>query len=108
MALGASYSCNPANPGTTCEVGDLSGLFGALSFDSSGKSQGLFTGTNLPLSGANAVGGRSIVVHAASGAGARLACADTATVARATFNMAGVSGAIYFKQVCGCVGVWCW
>lgn len=87
--------CDPVNPASTCEVGDLAGLFGALSFDAGGKSMGFFTATNLPLSGGNSVGGRSIVVHAANGGGSRVGCADTARVARADFSY----GTILFIQV---------
>jgi hypothetical protein len=60
---------------STCEVGDLSGKHGSLTLSGAitgGKA--FYTDVNLPLSGANSVSARSIVVHAASSGGPRIGC----------------------------------
>jgi Cu/Zn superoxide dismutase/Na+-transporting NADH:ubiquinone oxidoreductase subunit NqrD len=93
--FGVTGTCNPMNI-TTCEVGDLSGKLGTLSFPATGGNRKFFT-TPLPLSGMYSVAMRSIVVHGASGAGARIGCADTSSYAVAMFQGA-ISGSISFKQ----------
>jgi hypothetical protein len=60
-----------------CYMGDLSGKFSAISI----PSKVMYSDQNLPLSGPNSIDGRSIVLHAADGEGARIACASVVTPA---------------------------
>lgn len=54
------------------EIGDLSGKFGFLRGKSSVR--GVWTDTNLPIYGANAIVGRSVVIHRDDATGSRLTC----------------------------------
>jgi len=59
-----------------CEIGDLSGKHGQLNLPSEASAGIVYSDTSLPLSGSWSISGRSIVVHAANGGGARLDCAS--------------------------------
>jgi len=66
-------TCNPAQP-ETCEYGDLSGKFEELTGLSSIAKEYTTSGAYLPLSGADSIIGRSIVIHDTTGA--RWVCAN--------------------------------
>ena len=65
----AGYSCDSSNQ-AACAAGDLGGKFGPVSIDG-----GLMTGIEGVLTLTDLLG-KSIVIHAAGGGGARIACAD--------------------------------
>ncbi|XP_072025881.1 uncharacterized protein [Amphiura filiformis] len=77
--VGNLYSeCTPDNPGR-CELGDLTGKLGTFTIpatvgDKTGKN--FWTDARLPLSGANSVASKSIVIHYPNRGAPRLACAD--------------------------------
>ncbi|KAJ1992207.1 Superoxide dismutase [Dimargaris cristalligena] len=69
------YTCNPAQARATCEVGDLSGKHGKLNpLPANGPVSGSYHDVDVELTGANAIVGRSVVVHNAQGD--RIACAN--------------------------------
>jgi hypothetical protein len=94
------YSCDPAAPGA-CYTGDLSGKFGAAS----ATTVGAFTDSVLTLA---ELASKSLVVHGADGAGARIGCGRIVAgtppaAAEAVAMLAGgsVSGYVHFQEACG-------
>ncbi|XP_078588437.1 uncharacterized protein LOC144869220 isoform X1 [Branchiostoma floridae x Branchiostoma japonicum] len=76
--LSGNYAsqCNGNNP-LRCELGDLSGKHGKVDVGSEDSiSRNFYTDVELPLSGPEAVIGRSMVIHQANSGGGRLACAN--------------------------------
>ncbi|KAJ2601776.1 Superoxide dismutase [Coemansia sp. RSA 1286] len=71
---GDNYKCDSTKPDTTCELGDLAGIFGAMEADANGSYSGNFKGTVLSFSGDSSILGHSIVIHAPDAS--RLACAN--------------------------------
>jgi Cu/Zn superoxide dismutase len=93
---GVTGTCNPAQP-ETCEYGDLSGKFGELTGLPSVVAKE-YTSATLPLSGADSIVGRSIVIHRDDATGSRWVCANIVMRAEASFSMGGVAGTIVFTQ----------
>ena len=100
-----NYSlCNGANP-LACEVGDLSGKGGQISFSGT-QGRLLYTDTDLPITAAPnriSIIDRSVVIHQANGGAPRIACGNLtrlqSKMAAAIFNgEEGVSGTITFRQ----------
>ena len=91
---GVTGTCNPAQP-ETCEYGDLSGKVGGLAGLSSLVAKE-YTVADVPLSGADSIVGRSIVVH--DTAGGRWVCASIVMQAEASFSMGSVTGTMVFTQ----------
>ncbi|KAJ1961017.1 hypothetical protein IWQ62_004013 [Dispira parvispora] len=74
-----TYKCDPAQPTTTCEVGDLSGKHGKLVPKSDKPiAAGEYTDADVHLTGDNSIAGRSVVVHNA--AGDRIGCGNIVQV----------------------------
>ena len=99
-----SLLCNGANP-SACEVGDLSGKGGQISFSAT-QGRLLYTDTDLPITATpNGISiiDRSVVIHQANGGAPRIACSNLTRLkprqAAAIFNgEEGVSGTITFLQ----------
>ncbi|KAJ2499733.1 hypothetical protein GGI11_007935 [Coemansia sp. RSA 2049] len=68
------YKCDPSNIQTTCEIGDLSGIFGSMVGDADGKFDAKFDATLLSFSGKTSILDRSVVIH--NSAGDRVACGN--------------------------------
>jgi len=66
---------NAAAKAVGCYLGDLSGKHGLVSIGGSSAKQ-FFSDLNLPLSGAQSIDGRSIVLHAANSGAPRVGCAS--------------------------------
>lgn len=98
-SLGSSSCTTSPDNWFLCEVGDLSGKHGGINIPSGNASKVMYTDTNLPLTGAYSIGGRSIVIHEAGGGGPRIACGTVGKQARATFDdSSGLSGTVDFLQ----------
>jgi hypothetical protein len=79
----AGYACDPANITATCYPGDLSGAFGNLTIVASdGTVQKLDVPD--PALTLDDLIGHSIVIHAADGAPARIACAPIVGIVEAS------------------------
>ncbi|KAJ2548512.1 hypothetical protein EV175_004801 [Coemansia sp. RSA 1933] len=70
----SKYKCDPSNIKATCELGDLSGIFGSMVGDDSGNFNGKYDATLLTFSGQDSILDRSVVIHNA--AGDRIACGN--------------------------------
>ena len=103
-SINYSLLCNGANP-SACEVGDLSGKGGQISFSGT-QGRLLYTDTDLPITATpNGISiiDRSVVIHQGNGGASRIACGNLTRLqpkqAAAIFNgEEGVSGTITFRQ----------
>ncbi|KAJ1665692.1 hypothetical protein EV178_002947 [Coemansia sp. RSA 1646] len=68
------YKCNPSDIKGTCELGDLSGIFGGIVGDTYGNFNGKFDATFLSFTGDTSILDRSVVIHNSDGD--RIACAN--------------------------------
>ncbi|KAJ2874764.1 Superoxide dismutase [Coemansia asiatica] len=73
-AAGDNYKCDSSKPDSTCELGDLAGIFGAMQADANGSYSGNFQDPMLSFSGDSSILGHSIVIHGPDSS--RLACAN--------------------------------
>ncbi|KAJ1899666.1 Superoxide dismutase [Kickxella alabastrina] len=71
---GTSYKCDKTKAQSTCELGDLAGMFGNMTAGANGKFSLRVSDSILTFSGSNAILGHSIVIHGPDNA--RLACAN--------------------------------
>ena len=99
--LGAPNTCSTglsdAEKLEQCELGDLTGKLGTVDVPTVNLAYG---DANLPLSGPYGIAGRSVVLHAAAGAGTRLSCGSLVSVVpelRAVAYFEGY-GSIHFTQ----------
>ncbi|KAI8320703.1 Cu,Zn superoxide dismutase-like protein [Martensiomyces pterosporus] len=74
MSADKPYSCDPKNPATTCELGDLAGRHGNITIGANGEFSANYTDSLLSFSGTNSILGHSVVIHAPDNT--RLACAN--------------------------------
>ena len=94
-----NYACNASDPLNTCELGDLSGKFGVLLPDASGRVKGVVHDATIGILSGYRITGLSVVVHNGS---PRIACANLVQAAAvARFNTAGVSGTITLTKASG-------
>jgi len=103
---GSNYACDPANV-ATCEAGDLSGKHGKLvpAADTATPVTASYTDSQVMLYGKNSIVGRSVVIHSADAAAARLQCATiveettgAVTELMAVFRGEDVRGYMLFRQ----------
>ncbi|KAJ1734818.1 Superoxide dismutase [Coemansia biformis] len=73
-AAGSNYKCQPSSPDTTCELGDLAGIYGNMVGDSKGNFNASYNAALLTFGGKNTILDHSVVIHATNGT--RLACAN--------------------------------
>ncbi|KAJ2727196.1 hypothetical protein GGI07_000080 [Coemansia sp. Benny D115] len=71
---GANYKCDVTKAQSTCELGDLAGMFGNMTADASGNYEKRISDSILDFTGSNSILGHSIVIHGPDNA--RLACAN--------------------------------
>ena len=97
-----SMRCGKDDLQSLCELGDLASKSEALSFSPGMMTRLFYTDTQLPLSGMYSIEGRSIVIHAALGGTARIACSTIALLsvktAEAQFNLRNVTGVVSMAQ----------
>jgi hypothetical protein len=75
-SCGYAQTCGLQGLQPSCEIGDLAGKHGAVALPTASNAKRmLITDLALPLSGDESVAERSIVIHAANGGSARMACA---------------------------------
>ena len=75
-SCGYAQTCGQHALQPACEIGDLAGKHGSLALPAAKDARRqLYTDLALPLSGPESVAERSIVLHAANGGSARIACA---------------------------------
>ncbi|KAJ1899512.1 Superoxide dismutase [Kickxella alabastrina] len=81
---GTAYKCDKDNAQTTCELGDLAGMFGSMTADADGKFTLNAPESILTFGGDNNILGYSVVIHRPDST--RLACANIDSFTAAPVN----------------------